>query len=143
MKEIVYDVVVGAIILSILLVAIDMYRGGSQAIQNTAEKDEVSSKIRTMTLVGDGAKVRGTDVLASIDYFAFGDNTEAIEVQVNALGVGGVPDDTFSKNEDYEDMKNVRNEYSEEPSFLDAIFTEKHEDSNNDGNPEKIIYNKN
>jgi len=71
MDKVVAEVVIGALVLSLLIFIIPLYQQNSALLNTMAEKADYSEKIKEVMLpnLRDGSKCLGTDVIAAIRYY--------------------------------------------------------------------------
>lgn len=71
MDKIISEVVIGALVLSLLFFVIPMYRQNSELIKNMAEKADYSEKIKEVMLpsLQDDSQCLGRDVISVIRYY--------------------------------------------------------------------------
>lgn len=72
MKEVVFEVVIGVIIIGLLVVVINLFRGNLEIIGSTADKADKMDKVQAETMGVDTNKssVKGSDVVSAIRYYA-------------------------------------------------------------------------
>jgi len=72
MKEVVFEVVIGVIIIGLLVIVVNLFRGNLEIIGSTADKADQMDKVQAETLGVDTDKssVRGSDVVSAIRYYA-------------------------------------------------------------------------
>ncbi|HOV27452.1 MAG TPA: hypothetical protein PK566_14000 [Pseudobacteroides sp.] len=72
MKEVVFEVVIGVIIIGLLVIVINLFRGNLEIIGSTADKADKMDKVQAETLGVDINKssVMGSDVVSAIRYYA-------------------------------------------------------------------------
>jgi len=72
MKEVVFEVVIGVIIIGLLVIVINLFRGNLEIIGSTADKADKMDKIQVETMGVDTNKssVKGSDVVSAIRYYA-------------------------------------------------------------------------
>lgn len=78
MKELVFEIVAGIIILALLVVFIGVFRGNMDIIASTAGKTEEIEKVKaqSVSMVEDKKEVTGADVVSAIRYYM--ENKEVI-----------------------------------------------------------------
>jgi len=83
-KEIIYEVIIAVLVLSLLLVVIALFRGNMDLVALSAKKVEDVEKVKAEDMVPlDKNEATGADVISVIRYFC---NDPAVEVMVTAGG---------------------------------------------------------
>ncbi len=86
MKEMVFEVVVGVVILSLLIGVIGLFRNNMSVIAHSAKNMSDLEKVAADSLIPlEKAECYGTDVVAVIRYYS---NNPDVEVEVNIKGHG-------------------------------------------------------
>ncbi len=72
MDKVISEVVIGALVLSLMFFVIPLYRNNSELIKNIAGKADYSEKIKEVMLPGisDDSICYGSDVISAIRYYA-------------------------------------------------------------------------
>ncbi len=127
MKEVVFEVIFGVIVLALLVVVIQLFRGNLDIIGSTAEKADKTAKVEANDLgVNKNSMVKGSDVISAIRYYK--SSHENITVIVN----NGMGTRSYVFNSTFRD------------SYDPLTFSIQYEDNYNLdlSDPAKIIYTK-
>ncbi|HEY9061257.1 MAG TPA: hypothetical protein VIO64_12255 [Pseudobacteroides sp.] len=118
MKEVVFEVVIGVIIIGLLVVVINLFRGNLEIIGSTADKADRMDKVQAETLGVDINKssVKGSDVVSAIRYYA--DKPE-VSVYVDSQDCSGKSD---LSGIDYEAVYNAEYKFEKEKKSLEKIY---------------------
>lgn len=118
MKEVVFEVVIGVIIIGLLVVVINLFRGNLEIIGSTADKADRMDKVQAETLGVDINKssVKGSDVVSAIRYYA--DKPE-VRVYVDSEDCSGKSN---LSGIDYEAVYNAQYKFEKEKKSLEKIY---------------------
>jgi hypothetical protein len=117
MKEVVFEVVIGVIIIGLLVVVINLFRGNLEIIGSTADRADRMDKVQSETLGVDINKssVKGSDVVSAIRYYA---EKPEVKVYVDSVDCSGK---TNLSGIDYEAVYNAEYKFEKDKKYLETI----------------------
>ncbi|MCT4611763.1 MAG: hypothetical protein N4A47_00170 [Clostridia bacterium] len=132
MKEIVFEVLIGAVILGLLLMAIALFRDSMGFIRGASETIVDTGKVKTNSLVDVedvDAEVKGSDIRGILKYMLEG-HMSKVEIEID----GSV----YSYAADSGRIGDVLDDY-DDYDFLDKTFTQSRQEDA-DGDVERYIF---
>ncbi|NLN03614.1 MAG: hypothetical protein GX166_02160 [Clostridiaceae bacterium] len=127
MDKVVAEVVIGALVLSLLIFIIPLYRQNSDLLNTMAEKADYSEKIKEVMLpnLRDGSRCLGADVISTIRYYELkGGAVIRVWDRVNGSCVyEGEAYDPDSYSIDPQSVFEVRITRSESAGIVEIVFT--------------------
>ncbi|MDP4183501.1 MAG: hypothetical protein Q8942_20730 [Bacillota bacterium] len=100
MKEVVFEVVIAVLIMALLVVVINLFRGNLDIIGSTAEKSDKLDKVQSESLGIDMSKssVKGSDVVSAIRYYINKPEVKILVDQQNYSGKTNLSDIKYEAN---------------------------------------------